>query len=164
MLAHTARRPLRPHNIHQLSQLAPAAFAVTLSTLAPHHSPPRAPSTTPRRPTTSANADKIPSQTATFRAAQLQSHFSSSSIPNSPRTQESPQSWPRLCPTPRASTPLARSALLTLSSTASTSRRMACPSRPSTTSRSTPTSSRPSSTWSSRSPAGPTPSRRYVLH
>jgi len=85
MLAHTARRPLRHHHIHQLSQRAPAAFAVTLSTLAPNHSPPRAPSTTPRRPTTSANADKIPSQTATFRAAQLQSHFSSSSIPNSPK-------------------------------------------------------------------------------
>lgn len=97
MLAHTARRPLR--HTHQLSQLAPfhslskllvapAAFAVTLSTLAPHHSPPRpssSPSTTPRRPTASANADKIPSQTATFRAAQLQSHFSSSSIPNSPK-------------------------------------------------------------------------------
>lgn len=85
MLAHTARRPLR----HLLTfQHRPAAFAVTLSTLAPHQQPPRLPwsaSTTPPRPTSPANADKIPSQTATFRAAQLQSHFSSSSIQPSPK-------------------------------------------------------------------------------
>jgi inorganic pyrophosphatase len=91
MLAHTARRPLR----HLLTpspqapfQHRPAAFAVTLSTLAPHQQPPRlltGTSTTPLRPTSPANADKIPSQTATFRAAQLQSHFSSSSIPSSPK-------------------------------------------------------------------------------
>jgi inorganic pyrophosphatase len=73
-------------------QHRPAAFAVTLSTLAPLQQPPRlrsstasTNSTTPPRPTSPANADKIPSQTATFRAAQLQSHFSSSSIPHSPK-------------------------------------------------------------------------------
>lgn len=89
MLAHTARRPLRhlltPSPQKQAAlplQHRPAAFAVTLSTLAPLQQPPRLPastSTTPPRPTSPANADKIPSQTATFRAAQLQRHFSSSS-------------------------------------------------------------------------------------
>jgi hypothetical protein len=97
MLAHTARRPLRhlltPSPQTQaalLLQHRPAAFAVTLSTLAPLQQPPRLPastSTTPPRPTSPANADKIPSsQTATFRAAQLQRHFSSSSpIHHSPK-------------------------------------------------------------------------------
>lgn len=96
MLAHTARRPLRhlltPSPQTQaalLLQHRPAAFAVTLSTLAPLQQPPRLPastSTTPPRPTSPANADKIPSQTATFRAAQLQRHFSSSSpILHSPK-------------------------------------------------------------------------------
>merc|ERR1712070_1110904 len=47
-------------------------------------------------------------------------------------------------PRPRPSTPLARSAPLTPLSTASSSRRMACRSPPSTTFPSTPTSSRPS--------------------
>jgi hypothetical protein len=87
---HTALRPLRraPAATSQSIRLFHQTLGVTSATL-PIHQPNPRPSTTARAcPTSFANADKIPSQASNRRAAQLGSHFSSSS-PSSTSAQQS---------------------------------------------------------------------------